>query len=823
MAPHSSASVSAGNSPWRQILLCPPTSLQPRWLEFIGWGGAHFLLCLLGLLWRDGQGGVSPIWPAAGVMLYLVARFGWRAYALLVVGKVAATLICHYPPWLAFATNGLDPLKAFAAVAVWRQLAPPIRARSARSAVVVFCAAALTMGVTGAALGSGTVALMTHEWHPVVFFHWCLGDTLGALIVGAFTTSAVAQLRAPRPLPWLQLMVFGLGTCAACYLLFRDIQLALSLGFVVLPFVHWGAMRLGLTGAAVLNLIFAVAVVITLQIETRDHLLFVLVLLGVGVVGGLACGALAEDLTDGEARSRRDLAAQRATLDALQASEQRFSRVFALIPDALAVVDAERNVVIEVNESFEKLLLYSRAEAVGRTIAELDLWCDLSARDQLMQEVAIAGEVRRRRQQMRRKDGTTIVVEFSTREIEWLDRRYILSILDDVTDLERTRDQRRELEAQLRQAQKMEAIGTLAGGVAHDFNNVITSILSNAELGVLDRPGQSAADRFANIVAACRRARDLVGRILTFSRHTEQQLGPTRLSLVTDEAVKLLRASVPANVTVLVDLSRDDEPVMADSSQIHQVLLNLCTNALHAMRPQGGTLSLQLMPLVVGPDRPAALSSLAPGRYQQIVVRDTGGGMSALVLAHIFEPFFTTKAEGEGTGLGLAVVRGIIEAHHGLITVQSREGEGTTFTVILPFAASNAIDVTPETPKLLRGRGQSILLIDDEPAIASVLRQLLEHLGYRVEAYTDPRAALARYMAHVEGYDLVLCDQNMPGVAGLQLAAQFTQIRPTRLVIMSGDLKPDEREFGRQLGVRKVLAKPIDAESMAAAVAEALA
>lgn len=373
------------------------------------------------------------------------------------------------------------------------------------------------------------------------------------------------------------------------------------------------------------------------------------------------------------------------------------------------------------------------------------------------------------------------------------------------------------LEAQLRQSQKMESIGALASGIAHDFNNILSGIIGNAELARLELPPGHPADRpLDRQLKACFRARDLVAQILAFSRHHEPHRAPADLAAIIHEALQLLRASLPASVEIRTAFDPATPPVLCDSNQIHQVILNLGANAAHAMRDRDGLLTVALAPEEIFPEALPPHPALRPGRYARLTVRDNGSGMDAATLARVFDPFFTTKPSGEGTGLGLAIVHGIVRSHDGVITASSRPGAGAEFTLHLPALA--ATDATaraaPTAPAPVEPR--RILFVDDENAATFVGVRLLQRLGCAVETFNDPQAALAAFRARPAAYDLVLSDLTMPGLNGLALAREILALRPgLPFVLSTGRLPSAENAEARALGVRHFLPKPYSFDELA--------
>jgi PAS domain S-box-containing protein len=376
----------------------------------------------------------------------------------------------------------------------------------------------------------------------------------------------------------------------------------------------------------------------------------------------------------------------------------------------------------------------------------------------------------------------------------------------------------KELEAQLRQAQKMEAIGTLAGGIAHDFNNILGAILGNVELARMELPPEHAArESLDEIGGAGRRAMTLVRQILAFGRRQAAEKRVIRLAHVVTEATALLRSTLPSGIELRATLGDDAPNVLADPTQIHQVLVNLCTNAWHALNERAGCIEIAL----AGVALEAPLGGVAPaGRYARLRVIDDGQGMDAALLERIFDPFFTTKAPGEGTGLGLSVVHGIVKDHGGTIRVESSVGRGTTFEVLLPAVEAEAAPGAETTrPRFLGGRGQRLLYIDDEESLVKLTERLLTRLGYRIDGFTRADEALEALRRDPAAFDVVLTDYNMPGLTGLQVARLVASIRADLPVILtSGYISDELREGAAQAGVKHVIYKPNTIEEMCEAI-----
>ncbi|MBU2552719.1 MAG: PAS domain S-box protein, partial [Proteobacteria bacterium] len=452
----------------------------------------------------------------------------------------------------------------------------------------------------------------------------------------------------------------------------------------------------------------------------------------------------------------------------------------------------------------------------GRAIEPKDL--------PLTQAVLFGRTFSNQRLLVRRADGeerTALVNAAPIRDAQGRITAGIVLFLD-ITALVRMERESRLLEGQLRQSQKMEAIGTLAGGVAHDFNNILSAIFGYAELLEMRMAGDDQASHYLeNIYKASERARDLVRQILTFSRRTERELRPVRIELLAKEALKLLRASLPATIAIVPEIE-SESLVMGDPTQIHQVIMNLCTNAGQAMEQNGGTLKVELGDVELDDDDASRYPDLEPGPYVRLVVSDTGNGMGPQVLARVFEPFFTTKKRGEGTGMGLAVTHGIVKTCGGHILAESEPGRGATFTVYLPRVRKSDIPERPRQAPPPRG-SERILLVDDEPDLVETTKQLLTLLGYEVRGATDGLAALEWFKADPTGFDLVLADVIMPGMTGDELAVQLRAARPDLPIILcSGFSKKITAVRLQELGVHSLLMKPFALRELAAAIRGAL-
>ncbi len=379
-------------------------------------------------------------------------------------------------------------------------------------------------------------------------------------------------------------------------------------------------------------------------------------------------------------------------------------------------------------------------------------------------------------------------------------------------------------ERQLRQSQKMEAIGTLAGGIAHDFNNILTPVIGYTELMMrMVAQDDPTAEYLDEILKASHRAKDLVQQILTFSRQSETEKGTVPLIPIVKEVLKLLQASFPSNIEVRSEIRTKHDVVIADPTQIHQVLMNFCTNASHAMQAAGGVLQIRLTDFVIGQGPNSEFPDLNPGRYLRVSISDTGTGMTPEVAERIFEPFFTTKKRGEGTGMGLAVVHGIVTGMKGTITLDTEPGKGTTFHVILPTVERKDEVKTVQVAAPVAKGSERVLFVDDEPNIAKMGAHMLASLGYQPVVVGDSLEALRMFKIDPEGYDVVMTDQLMPNMTGLEMAAEMLNLRPDLPIILcTGYSDAAARNQAEELGIRDLLMKPLVMRELAGALRRAI-
>jgi len=504
--------------------------------------------------------------------------------------------------------------------------------------------------------------------------------------------------------------------------------------------------------------------------------------------------------------------------DLRQAEEELILLATAIEQASESVIIADRDGMIRyANPAFEQLSGFTREEITGDNFHIFKSDKDDEELYKKMWNIISNGKVWAGRITNRMKDGT--LCEFETRISPVRDSSgeivNFVSVHRDITH-------EIELEAQLQQAHKMEAIGTLAGGIAHDFNNILGIILGNTELAMDDVPEWNPAKyNLEEIRTASLRAKDVARQLLSFARKTKLEKKPTNIIPIVKESLKLLRSSIPTSIEMRQNIPKDIDTILADPTQINQVLINLCTNADYAT-PDGGIIEVTLKNVELDEDTAAQHPELIPGRYVNLIVSDTGHGIAQEDIDRIFDPYFTTKEVGKGTGMGLSVVHGIVKSHGGTISVESELGKGATFSVLFPVIEKEAV-VETETDEELPAGNERILFVDDEESMVYVGRYRLERLGYQVEAQTSPAQALKLFQANPDQFDLVITDMTMPQMTGDILVKKILKIRPDMPTILcTGFSEKIDEERSKELGISAYIEKPFDRRDFAKLVRKVL-
>ena len=511
----------------------------------------------------------------------------------------------------------------------------------------------------------------------------------------------------------------------------------------------------------------------------------------------------------------RDINNRKQAEEALQESEDKFRTFFNLSPQSIAITEAETGKLVNLNNMFCELTKYSRDEVIGKTTTEMGFY-STDDRDRFINELYTSGEIRGLKMNFKIKDGSILNTLMFSKLLRVAEEKFVLTIFLDIT-----RQQR--LETQLHQAQKMESVGTLAGGIAHDFNNILFPMFGYLEMMLGDVPEDSPLhDNLERVLNGAKRARDLAKQILTFSRQKDHEMKPLKVHLVIKEALELVESFSPSTIEISQNIKTDCRLVMADPTQIHQIVMNLCTNAFHAMEETGGKLTVNLKEVALAVED-LKDPSIISGPHVCLAIADTGQGMKQSIIDRIFDPYFTTKKEGKGTGLGLAILHGIVKSHGGHISVHSEPGKGAEFKVFLPVIKKQKETSKVETDTPIQKGDDRILLVDDQDFIVDMERQMLERLGYHTTARTSGIEALEAFRANPDKFDLVITDMTMPNMTGEQLAVEIMKIHSdTPVILCTGFSEMMSKEKAESLGIKEFLMKPVVIKDLSSRIRKVL-
>jgi len=518
-----------------------------------------------------------------------------------------------------------------------------------------------------------------------------------------------------------------------------------------------------------------------------------------------------------------DIEERRRAEQEIEASKTYLDKILNNIGDPVFVKDDQHRFTL-VNDAFCSTLGLPRGEVIGKTLSE-DLPPDeMEHFEKIDRQVLTDGQENLCEESLTVKGGKTLsIVTRKTLYVDEKGDKFLIGVIRDITEQKKAEREKAKLESQLQQAQKMEAIGTLAGGIAHDFNNILSAIIGYTEMARDDSPSESSvANDLDNVLEASARAVGLVKQILSFSRQGDTEHILLQPAIIVNKAILMLRPTLPTTIEITQYIDAKTGLIFADPTQIHQILMNLCTNAFHAMEKTGGRLDISLKEIDLRDGDLFHEPDVIAGTFIQISVGDSGFGMTQEVKDKIFDPYFTTKGAGKGTGMGLSIVHGIVKSYGGFITLSSKLGKGTTFNVFLPVVNEEELPDKEATEQIPIGM-ERILFIDDEDILADMGKTMLERLGYHVTVRQSSLEALEIFQNQPDQFDVVISDQTMPGMTGVDLAQRMLQIRPDiPIILCTGYSSTISEKKAKSFGIREFALKPVQKKDIAMLIRKVL-
>ncbi|MEZ4527442.1 MAG: ATP-binding protein [Desulfobacterales bacterium] len=500
--------------------------------------------------------------------------------------------------------------------------------------------------------------------------------------------------------------------------------------------------------------------------------------------------------------------------------EKNLKHLFEVVSDTMPVpllISTEAGEILFSNGKAQEIFAYSEKDF--QKLHGADLYEHPEDRGIFLKMLADRGEVRGFAVNLKKADGSAVPVSFFSQPLVFEGQNCILTVIHDLSEIRKEEEKRLAMERRLRQTHKLEAIGTMAGGIAHDFNNILAVIFGRLELALMMLSEESAVKKhIRNALTAAERAKEITRQILAFCRKTEEEHKPFYIKYAVTEAVKMIKSLTPSNIETRLRIESKSAIITGDPSQIHQIVMNLCTNANYALRDRGGVIEILIEQVSFESQKKIMIPNLSPGAYIRLSVSDNGPGMDKNVLERIFDPFFTTKPPGEGTGMGLAVVHGIVQNHGGAVTVESQPGKGTAFHCYFPLAAqTEQVCESASVQKSARSGKEKILFVDDECDILDTYHQMLTDLGYHVTILSESYNALDFFKKNPYHSDLLITDNIMPKMSGRELAWEMLKIRPDFPVILITGREIGEKNFSES-GISLILPKPFTQNEIGNAV-----